>query len=252
MRRFDDLEDEIEERQADLERKNRELLETKKLAANGTHAAGVAHELNNPLNNISLAIKVLVRELGEAPPPAVAEAAADIVGQTVRVKSIVGDLLEYARGREPLFRLVDLDELIRGTLQRFRVADRRVTFAPLETRGHGAVVRADPDQLERVFINLFTNAVEATPGTGEVRVLVTSSESHVQVRVSDTGRGISREAQEKIFEPFFTTKEKGTGLGLAIVFNIVRKHGSEIAVQSEEGKGTTFVITFPRAVRSAA
>ena len=107
--------------------------------------------------------------------------------------------------------------------------------------------RADPDQLERVFINLFNNAVDATPGTGEVRVVVTSSETHVHARVSDTGRGIPKQAVDKIFEPFFTTKEKGTGLGLAIVFNIVHKHGGEIAVQSEEGKGTTFALAFPRA-----
>ncbi len=252
IRKFDDLEHELEQRQADLELKNRELLETKKLAAIGTLSAGVAHELNNPLNNIYLAIKVLVRELGDSPPTAVAEAADDIVSQTVRVKKIVGDLLEYARGREPEFRDVDLNDLIGGTLRRFRSMDPRITFAPLESRAPEAVVRADPDQLERVFINLFTNAVEATPGTGEVRVLVTSSERHVQVRVSDTGRGIPKAAQEKIFEPFFTTKEKGTGLGLAIVFNIIRKHGSEIAVQSDEGNGTTFVITFPRPVRSAA
>ncbi len=252
IRRFDDLEDEIEERQADVELKNRELLETKKLAAIGTLAAGVAHELNNPLNNIYVASKVLVRELGDSPPTAVAEAANDIMSQTVRVKKIVGDLLEYARGREPQFREVDLNGLIRETLHRFRATDQRVTFAPLESRAQEAFVRADPDQLERVFINLFTNAVEAMPGTGEVRVLVTSSETHVQVRVSDTGRGIPKAAQEKIFEPFYTTKEKGTGLGLAIVFNIIRKHGSVIAVQSDEGNGTTFVITFPRVVRSAA
>jgi signal transduction histidine kinase len=252
IRKFDDLEDELEERQADVELKNRELLETKKLAAIGTLAAGVAHELNNPLNNIFVAMKVLVRELGDSAPPAVAEAASDIMSQTVRVKKIVGDLLEYARGREPQFRDVDLNDLIRGTLQRFRTMDRRVAFAPLESRAAEPVVRADPDQLERVFINLFTNAVEATPGTGEVRVLLTSSDSHVQVRVSDTGTGIPKDAQEKIFEPFFTTREKGTGLGLAIVFNVIRKHGGEIAVHSEEGNGTTFVITFPRAGRSAS
>jgi signal transduction histidine kinase len=252
IRRFDDLQDELEERQADVERKNRELLETKKVAAIGTLAAGVAHELNNPLNNICLASQVLVRELGDSAPPAVAEAAGDIMGQTVRVKKIVGDLLEFARGREPEFREVDLNDLIRGTLSRFRTADRRVTFAPLESHAAEAIVRADPDQLERVFINLFTNAVDAMPGSGEVRVLVSSSETHVQARVSDTGRGIPEEALDKIHEPFFTTKEKGTGLGLAIVFNIVNKHDGEIAVQSVEGKGTTFVITFPKVRRSSS
>ncbi len=252
IRKFDDLEDQLEERQADVERKNRELLETKKLAAIGTLAAGVAHELNNPLNNIFLATKVLVRELGDSAPRPVAEAAGDIMGQTVRVKRIVGDLLEFARGREPQFQEVDLNHLVRETLERFRNMDERVVFAPLESRSDEALVRADPDQLERVFINLFTNAMEATPERGEVRALVTSSETHVQVRVSDTGRGIPRESLDKVFEPFFTTKEKGTGLGLAIVFNIIHKHGSEIAVQSEEGNGTTFVLTFPRARRTAA
>lgn len=249
IRRFDDLQDELEERQADVERKNRELLETKKLAAIGTLAAGVAHELNNPLNNIGLASQVLVRELGESPPPAVAEAANDILGQTVRVKKIVGDLLEFARGREPELRDVELNDLIRGTLSRFRTTDGRVTFAPLESHAADAVVRADPDQLERVFINLFTNAVDATPDRGEVRVVVASSETHVQVRVSDTGRGIPKEALDKIYEPFFTTKEQGTGLGLAIVFNLVNKHGGEIVAHSVEGQGTTFVLTFPRAAQ---
>jgi signal transduction histidine kinase len=249
IRRFDDLQDELEEREADVERQNRELLETKKVAAIGMLAAGVAHELNNPLNNICLASQVLVRELGGSAPPTVAEAASDIMGQTVRVKKIVGDLLEFARGREPEFREVDLNDLIRETLSRFRTVEGRVAFAPLQSRAADAVVWADPDQLERVFINLFENAVDATPGTGEVRVVVNSSETHVQVRVTDTGRGIPKEALEKIYEPFFTTKEKGTGLGLAIVLNIVHKHGSEIAVHSAEGKGTTFVITFPKVRR---
>ncbi len=246
IREFDDLEDTLEQRQADIEEKNRELLQSKKLAAIGTLAAGVAHELNNPLGNIYLSIQVLVREMGDCVPAEAREAANDIMSQTVRVKRIVGDLLEFARGREPQFREVDLNALIQGVLDRFRIADGQVAYT-LEAREQRAIVRADPDQLERVFINLFTNANEAALGKSEVRVLVASSDGHLQVRVSDTGKGIPKDAQDKIFEPFFTTKEKGTGLGLAIVFNTIQKHGGDIAVESEQGKGTTFVITLPRA-----
>jgi two-component system NtrC family sensor kinase len=244
IREFDDLEDKLEQRQADIEEKNRELLQSKKLAAIGTLAAGVAHELNNPLGNIYLSIQVLVREIGDSVPAEAKEAANDIMSQTVRVKKIVANLLEFARGREPHFQDVDVNALIRGVLDRFRTVDGQVAYA-LEASERGAVVRADPDQLERVFINLLTNAIEAALGKSEVRVVVTSSDAHVQVRVSDTGRGIPADALDKIFEPFFTTKEKGTGLGLAIVFNILQKHGGDIAVESEQGRGTTFVITLP-------
>ena len=101
IRKFDDMEDQLAEREAELERKNRELLQGRKLAAIGTLAAGVAHELNNPLNNIYLSTQVLAREAGANCPPAVKEAMGDILGQAVRVKKIVGDLLEFARGGNP-------------------------------------------------------------------------------------------------------------------------------------------------------
>ncbi len=251
IRQFDDLEHELERRQADVEEKNRELLQSKKLAAIGTLAAGVAHELNNPLSNIYLSIQVLVREIGDSVPAEAKDAANDIMSQTVRVKRIVGDLLEFARGREPQFQDVELNALIRGVLDRFRVAGGQVEWA-MEPSARAAFVRADPDQLERVFINLFTNASEAAVGASEVRVAVTASESDVRVRVSDRGRGIPKDALDKIFEPFFTTKDKGTGLGLAIVFNTIQKHGGDIAVDSEQGRGTTFAITLPLARAPAA
>jgi signal transduction histidine kinase len=245
IRKFDDMEDELEVRQAEIDRKNRELLQSKKLAAIGTLAAGVAHELNNPLNNIYLSTQVLAREAGDACPPPVKEVMADILGQTARVKKIVADLLEFARGREPQFREVELLGLIRGVLKPLRTSVEQEVFS-LESDEERVVLQADPDQLEQVFTNLFTNALEAMSGRGEVRTIVMSSETHVQVRVADTGRGMPKEALEKIYDPFFSLKEKGTGLGLAIVFNIIKKHSGDITVESEEGKGTTFTITLPR------
>jgi signal transduction histidine kinase len=245
IRKFDHMEDELAERDRELVRKNQELHQSRKLAAIGTLAAGVAHELNNPLSNISLSAQVLVRELGGSPPPAVQEIVGDILGQTARVKRIVSELLEFARGREPQLREVELADLIRGSFERIRMTAGQVKFT-LQAPPDGAVLSVDPDQMEQVFINLFSNAIEAMGGRGELSVTVMASPTHAQVRVGDTGAGMPAEALEKIFEPFFTTKERGTGLGLAIVFNIIRKHGGDIAAVSEEGKGTTFVITLPR------
>lgn len=244
IRKFDDLEDELEERQVELEEKNKELLQSKKLAAIGTLAAGVAHELNNPLNNIYLSTQVLVREIGEYATPAVKDVAADILGQTVRVKKIVADLLEFARGREPQMQHVELTALFRGVLSRFIANEKGVAFT--FDAANEVVVSADPEQLKQVFINILANAVDAMNGMGKVRSLVLSTDTHAQIEVSDTGKGMPKEMLDKIFEPFYTTKEKGTGLGLSIVYNIVKKHGGNITVESTEGKGTTFTITLPR------
>ena len=244
IRKFDHMEDELAAREAEIERKNRELLQSKKLAAIGTLAAGVAHELNNPLNNIYLSTQVLAREAGDSCPPAMKDVMGDILGQTVRVKKIVGDLLEFARGREPQLRDVDMNDLVRGIQVRLRGSMERIAFS-LEPATRGAVLQADPDQLEQVFINLFLNASDAMDGRGEIKVSIRASDDAVVAVVADTGKGMPKDALDKIFEPFFTTKDKGTGLGLAIVFNIIKKHHGEITVASEEGKGTMFTITLP-------
>ncbi len=248
IRKFDHMEDELAAREAEIDRKNRELIQTKKLAAIGTLAAGVAHELNNPLNNIYLSTQVLARELGESAPAAVKDVASDILGQTVRVKKIVGDLLEFARGREPRMREVELKGLIAEAYAHTKAASPKPVRFALECDAAEVTITADPEQLEQVFINLFTNAIDAMEPDGSLRVSVVATADAVMVRVADSGRGIPKESLDKVFEPFYTTKDKGTGLGLAIVFNIVKKHYGEIAVESEAGKGTTFTITLPRHV----
>lgn len=249
IRKFDHLEDQLAERQREIERQNRELIQVKKLAAIGTLASGVAHELNNPLNNIHLSVQVLARELGESAPPPVREVTSDILGQTVRVKKIVSDLLEFARGREPQLREIELNGLISGAYARTRSGAGTGTVQfELESDPAGVKLMADPEQLERVFINLFANALDAMGGEGSLGVQVATTKDAVMVRVKDSGRGIPPTAVEKVFEPFYTTKDKGTGLGLAIVFNIIKKHYGEISVASEEGRGTTFTIALPRAV----
>jgi signal transduction histidine kinase len=244
IEKFNDMEDQLALHEEELERKNKELMQTKKLAAIGTLASGVAHELNNPLNNIYLSAQILAREAGEHCSPAIQEVLNDILNQTVRVKKIVGDLLEYARGREPRFEELDLSGLIRGTLNRLAKTAEGITIG-LESLPEQVSIEGDAGQLEQVFVNLFTNAVEAMKGKGALQVKVNASPHSAVIRVSDTGKGIPKESVEKIFEPFFTTKDKGTGLGLAIVYNIIMKHGGGITVESEEGKGTTFAVTLP-------
>ncbi len=244
--KFNQMEDQLALHEEELERKNRELMQAKKLAAIGTLASGVAHELNNPLNNIYLSAQVLAKEAGEGCSREIKEAVGDIVGQTERVKRIVSDLLEFARGRELQFREVELKGLITDSFRHLGSSRNleKVRFS-LDADSSQTIVLADQGQLEQVFANLFANAIDAMGGVGDLRVTIRSSAQSVTITVSDSGKGIPRESIEKIFEPFFTTKDKGTGLGLAIVYNIIKKHSGDITVGSEEGKGTTFTVTLP-------
>ncbi len=247
--KFNDMEELLAQREEELDRKNKELLHSKKLAAIGTLASGVAHEINNPLNNIYISAQVLAREVGGENPAcsgAVKEVVSDIMGQTARVKRIVGDLLEFARGKEPVLRRVDLPELVKGVYGLLGGVDVNKVRFRLDPDGGDASVLADPEQMERVFINLFMNAVDAMGGEGDLTVEMATDEDYVITKVTDTGRGIKPDDQEKVFEPFYTTKDKGTGLGLAIVFNIIKKHGGEITVSSVPEKGTTFTIKLPK------
>jgi two-component system NtrC family sensor kinase len=245
IEKFNTMEDELARREGELDRKNKELIQTRKLAALGTLAAGVAHELNNPLNNIHLSAQVLAKQAGESGSPVLHEAVSDILGQTVRVKRIVGDLLEFARGREPRLQRINLAELIDHVYRKLTL-DTSLTNLKLDAEPPAPLLMADPELMEQVFINLFTNAVEAMPKGGTIVVRIRYDSEAMTISVVDGGKGIPKAHQEKVFEPFFTTKDKGTGLGLAIVFNIIRKHYGAINVTSDEGKGTTFTITLPR------
>ncbi len=234
-------------REEELKKKSEELLQSKKLAAIGTLAAGVAHELNNPLNNIYTSAQRLMRKSGDECPPLIKKELDDIFDQTMRVKHIVADLLAFGRGRKPQFREVELNSLLTGVYKGLSDSlNLEKTEFNLNSIPSGVIIKADPAQIEEVFINIFSNAVEAMSGGGALTVDVQDRDDHIIVHVADTGKGIPQDGVEKIFEPFYTTKDKGTGLGLAIVFNIIQKHRGEIRVKSEEGKGTVFIITLPK------
>jgi len=238
--KFNDMEEQLAQRE-------KELIQSKKLAAIGTLASGVAHELNNPLNNIFTTSQRLMKKAGDECPPFVQKSLSDIYNETMRVKKIVGDLLEFARGREPHVRPLELRRLIQGAYRHLgnSVDIEKIRFS-MELHPQEVVIEGDQEQLEQVFINLFANAVDAMSGEGELKVKVDETAEEVKIGVSDTGKGMSVETLEKIFEPFYTTKDKGTGLGLAIVFNIVQKHNGKIEAESESGKGAIFRITLPK------
>ncbi|MBI5640446.1 MAG: GHKL domain-containing protein [Nitrospirae bacterium] len=245
---FNKMENDLIERDREIHKKNEELLHSKKLASIGTLASGVAHELNNPLNNIYLSAQVLSKEISsqEACSEMVKETVSDIFSQTLRVKRIVSDLLEFSREKPPELVQMNLSEVINTVLHQMISAGEMAGISPGIKAAETVSISADRHLMEQVFINLFSNAVQAMEGKGDLTVDLAETSDAVIIRISDTGKGIAAGNIQRIFDPFYTSKEKGTGLGLAIVHNIIEKHRGKISVKSEPGKGTEFTITLPR------
>jgi signal transduction histidine kinase len=243
---FIKMENDLAIRDNEIKKKNEELFQGKKLASIGTLASGVAHELNNPLNNIYLSAQILSKEIDdETCQPIIKETVKDIFSQTLRVKRIVSDLLEFARERTPEHKEVNIVSLINNLLLQMSVSGELSEVKYNLKSLDEIIISADRHLLEQVFINLFTNAVDAMEGRGLLEVEINQDQKQVQIKVSDTGKGIILTDVSRVFDPFFTTKEKGTGLGLAIVYNIIEKHKGKIEVKNRAEKGTTFTITLP-------
>ena len=229
--------------------KHRDVIRAEKLASLGTMFAGIAHEINNPLSNISSSAEILLEEADKADAALRRELAEQIVQETERATRIVRSVLSFSRDRGSPREEVSLAELFRETFRFIRwEMPPHITFSveiPPRIRLHG-----NRNRLEQAFLNLLKNAVDAMPDKGrEERLMVEARQRGpvVEIRISDTGRGIPEHQQEKIFDPFFTTKEvgKGTGLGLFVTHEIIEEHGGTVTVQSREGEGTTFVVTLP-------
>ncbi|MBN2351493.1 MAG: 4Fe-4S dicluster domain-containing protein [Spirochaetales bacterium] len=231
-----------------LEEAQAALIQSEKLASMGQLAAGIAHEINNPLGVILLYAHLLFDRAASG-----SEHRDDlkmIVEQADRCKTIVGGLLNFARKNKAVLQRADLAELVGRCVKAAKSsASLAVEFENPDEPVHADV---DPEQMMQVFINLFTNAIEAMPRGGTLRVRTSRANGEVSIRVSDSGVGIPSENQKKIFEPFYTTKQmgKGTGLGLAVTYGIIKMHRGNIEVESnadpEQGPtGTTFVVTLP-------
>ncbi len=244
------LEEKVAQRTEELMEMQARVAQSERLASLGMLAAGVAHEINNPLGGI-LVLTSLTLEDTPAD-DARRENLAEVVRQTERCRDIVKGLLEFSRQSKAGTERVDVNAVLLGTLT---LMGSQALLHNIEIVRDAEpdlpAVLADASQLQQVFMNLIVNAAQAMDerGTLSIRTRYHTADGHVEIRVSDTGKGIPPEQIGHIFDPFFTTKTSGagTGLGLSIVFGIVTKYGGTIAVESEPGRGTTFTIRFPAA-----
>jgi two-component system NtrC family sensor kinase len=243
------LERKVEERTAELRDIQSHLIQSEKLASIGKLAAGIAHEINNPLGAVLIYGHLILEDTPQGQPHH--ENLKKIVKETTRCKDIVTGLLDFARPKEPQRQPTDIHDLLARCLaftgQQALFQNIRVekVYPPSFPR-----IVADAGQLQQVFMNIIFNAAEAMDGNGTLtlRTSYDAARDEVAVAISDTGHGIKEEDKKRLFEPFFTTKDvgKGTGLGLAISYGIIQKHHGTIEVQSEAGRGATFTIRLPR------
>ncbi len=214
------------------------------LATLGELAAGLAHEIRNPLAGIAGVIDIIGRDLPESSPGRLV--LQEVKQEVLHIKNILSDLLDYARPKQPVFLEADL----RLTAERaVSLARQQILSRPIQMdfveHGQLLLVEHDSAQIQQVLLNLLLNAFQALDGSGNVRVELTSEPGFAVVRVKDTGRGITQQALPNIFRPFFTTKGGGTGLGLSLAKRIVEDHHGMIEVTSTPGQGSDFAIRLP-------
>jgi len=232
----------------ELEARQEQIIHSRKIASLGTLVSGVAHELNNPINNIILTIDSLVggRKIPEERKISLLQ---DILDQAIRASGIVKNLLDFSRSEASTVQDIDLPQLLRDTL---KIAGNQIALNKISVHRHietGPVtVRGNRQELQQVFLNLIINAVQAMPAGGDLTIrLGQDKEKWINITVQDTGVGITEEHLPHIFDPFFTTKEvgQGTGLGLSVSYGIINKHGGRITVDSHKGKGCKFTVMIP-------
>jgi PAS domain S-box-containing protein len=231
--------------------------QAERLAALGTLSAGLAHELGNPIGIISSRIELMLMEAESQELPGDLQADLRVLHRHAqRVARVAQRLLSFARHSPGERRLVDLNHVVEETLLLLekQVTKEGITLLRSLARNLPPI-EGDANALQQVVLNLLTNAREAMTDGGEIRIetgTVADRPGWLCLAVSDTGPGIPLEELPKIFDPFYTTKPEGTGLGLSVSYGIVRDHQGTIDVQSEPGKGTTFVLTFPALVGGGA
>jgi two-component system NtrC family sensor kinase len=233
----------------ELSHREEQLIQAKKLASLGVLTAGVAHELTNPLNNISMIAQTYTDLYSKLTENQRIEFMGKVETEAVRIQKIVKNLLDFSKPKDSNPREADINAVIQRTLT---LVQNMIDVANIETKLHLAEgiphVFADEDQMQQVFVNLITNAVQAMK-SGEKLYIGTRTGRQgdtVEITVMDTGKGIAPEFLPHIFDPFFSTKgEGGTGLGLSVSYGIIKNHGGEIRVESKVGVGTTFTIELP-------
>jgi signal transduction histidine kinase/iron only hydrogenase large subunit-like protein len=231
----------------ELEQAQTQLIRTEKLASIGQLAAGVAHEINNPLGTILIYSHLIQKSLEPDDPKR--EDIALVISEANRAKDIVQGLLSFAREKKLRASEVNVNDILEEVLSLVvnQSLFHNIKIKKSFDQGPQTIV-ADETQLKQVFLNIILNAAQAMEGNGKLTISTIFDKKQIKIKIADTGPGIPPEVMGKLFSPFFTTKEKGTGLGLAISYGIIEGHQGKIDVETDLGKSSTFVITLPVSV----
>jgi signal transduction histidine kinase len=228
------------------------LVQTERVAAWRELARRLAHELKNPLFPLQLTVENLMRARTQSPEQfeeVFRESSTTLLAEIANLKTIIGRFSEFSKMPNPQLQPVQVDEILRGVVKLFQAQlqapGREPIACKLELDENLGTIAADPDLLHRALSNLVLNAMDALPKGGTLTLRTRRVDGKVMIEVSDTGTGMTREECERIFTPYYTSKQYGTGLGLAIVQSVVSDHRGRISVQSEPGRGATFVIELP-------
>ena len=232
--------------EAQQSRYDKLILQTEKMSSLGRMAAGIAHEINNPLAGILLYSSNMIKKVPKE--GSLKEGLDIIVHETIRCRGIIQELLNFSREREPKKTLVNINDVI-GKALNIMENEFRIDHITVETDLSEEMMSGflDENQMEQVFVNLLINAVEAMDDGGRIRIKTRlgPEKKCMKIEFEDTGCGFPQKALNRIFEPFFSTKAKGTGLGLAVSYGIVENHMGDIRAYSEPGKGASFIIEIP-------
>ncbi len=238
-----------------LETKQEQLLQSRKMASIGTFTSGIAHELNNPLNNISLTAESLMEDFTEMTKEEASEMMMEILAQADRASQVVKNLLEFSRTERPVLLELSINDVLDRTI---KLIKNQIMVTGIQLKRENSknlpLIQGRNQDLQQVFINILLNSIQAMKDlSGENIITIRTGpgpDGYIRIDFSDTGIGIKPENMKHIFDPFFTTKPvgRGTGLGLSLVYGIIRTHGGYIEVKSEINKGTAFSIYLPTTV----
>ncbi|QOX80562.1 response regulator [Trichlorobacter lovleyi] len=244
-----ELQTRVQERTEALHRAQTEIAQTEKLAALGYLAAGMAHEIRNPLNSISLFTQLLGQGVEEIE---IGDYLGKILKEVDRIDGIIRKLVDAANRSRVVVDDIRLDQVVTDALDIFSPQiDARQLQVSFTCAEPVPPIKADRTELEQIFTNLLMNAVEELPQGGELSIRIDSPEGLIAVRVADNGGGIASDHLESIFKPFFSTKSRGTGIGLPVARRIARLYHGDVTVDQTSETGTTFLVTIPREQKSS-
>ena len=233
---------------SELGRRQDQLIQAEKLSSLGTLTAGVAHQLNNPLNNISTSCQIALDEFDSGDKVLHRRMLHNIDQETMRARDVVKSLLEFARTQDFSPREASLAEVVQKSILLAKSQIRPDILVCVDI-ADDLTIPMDVQRMQEVFINMIINATQAIERQGQITLAaaIDTAAQEVVIEIRDTGKGIPAKQQAKIFDPFFTTKEVGlgTGLGLSVVYGIIQQHSGTITVQSSPGQGTSFFIRLP-------